>query len=82
MTTRERSAWVIRQAGEVDHGVDTVERVRRNVADVGSHELDAIREVCQRRLPPPEIVEHADEVAALEQALGQDAADVAGAARH
>ena len=61
---------VVREAGEVDHRVDAVERLGGHVADVGLDELDAVAEAGQRLLAPPEAVEDADLVAALEQALG------------
>ena len=66
--------------GQVDHAVDAVERAGGHVAHVGLDDLDAVEDVRERPAAPVEPVEDADAVAAIEQALGQDAADVAGAA--
>jgi hypothetical protein len=71
---------VVREAGEVDHGVDALEGARRHVAHVRLDEVDPVAELGQRPLAPVEAVEQADPVAAIEQARDQDAADVARAA--
>ena len=73
---------IVREAGEVDHAVHAVEGGGGDVAHVGDHELDPVAHALQRLLAPVEAVEHADLVAALEQALGEYRTDVAGAARH
>ena len=66
----------------MDHGVDAVESPLRKVADVALDELDPVAEARDRGLPPPQRVEEADAVPAVDQARHEHAADVAAAARH
>jgi hypothetical protein len=78
----ELGGRVVRQTREVDDRIDVVERLARDVPDVGGHELDPVGQSAERPLAPVEPVEHPDAVSALEQALHEDAADVSGAAGH
>ena len=65
----------------MDHAGDPVQAAVGDRAHVGDHELDAVANAVERLLAPVEAVEHADLVAARQQARHQNRADVAGATR-